>query len=70
MMFLMQGDFLLIIYKTDNGLGRGGSGVIDEYIPNDAEGQLRKVTESKLRFFKWKMICGITNISHSPNKKT
>jgi len=32
--------FSSIIYKTDNGMGRGGSGVIDEYIPNDAEGQL------------------------------
>lgn len=32
--------FSSVIYKADNGLGRGGSGVIDEYIPNDAEGQL------------------------------
>ncbi|MFC4685501.1 gliding motility protein GldN [Epilithonimonas pallida] len=34
--------FSAIIYKADNGLGRGGSGVIDEYIPNDAEGQLEE----------------------------
>lgn len=32
--------FSAVIYKADNGLGRGGSGVIDEYIPNDADGQL------------------------------
>lgn len=32
--------FSAVIYKSDNGLGRGGSGVIDEYIPNDADGQL------------------------------
>lgn len=34
--------FSSVIYKTDNGMGRGGSGVIDEYIPNDAEGQLEE----------------------------
>ena len=34
--------FSAIIYKTDNGMGRGGSGIIDEYIPNDAEGQLEE----------------------------
>ncbi len=34
--------FSAVIYKSDNGLGRGGSGVIDEYIPNDAEGQLEE----------------------------
>jgi len=34
--------FSAIIYKSDNGLGRGGSGVIDEYIPNDADGQLEE----------------------------
>jgi len=32
--------FSAVIYKADNGLGRGGSGIIDEYIPNDADGQL------------------------------
>lgn len=34
--------FSAVIYKADNGLGRGGSGIIDEYIPNDAEGQLEE----------------------------
>lgn len=34
--------FSSVIYKTDNGMGRGGSGIIDEYIPNDAEGQLEE----------------------------
>lgn len=34
--------FSSVIYKVNNGLGRGGSGVIDEYIPNDAEGQLEE----------------------------
>lgn len=34
--------FSSVIYKTDNGMGRGGSGVIDEYIPNDADGQLEE----------------------------
>ena len=34
--------FSSVIYKTDNGMGKGGSGVIDEYIPNDAEGQLEE----------------------------
>ena len=34
--------FSSIIYKSDNGLGKGGSGIIDEYIPNDAEGQLEE----------------------------
>ncbi|WP_072997854.1 type IX secretion system ring subunit PorN/GldN [Epilithonimonas mollis] len=34
--------FSAIIYKSDNGLGRGGSGIIDEYIPNDADGQLEE----------------------------
>ena len=32
--------FSAVIYKSDNGLGRGGSGIIDEYIPADADGQL------------------------------
>jgi len=39
---LNQRRFSSIIYKSDNGLGRAGSGVIDEYIPNDAEGQLEE----------------------------
>lgn len=34
--------FSSVIYKTDNGMGRGGSGIIDEYIPNDADGQLEE----------------------------
>ena len=34
--------FSSVIYKTDNGMGRGGSGIIDEYIPIDAEGQLEE----------------------------
>lgn len=34
--------FSSVIYKADNGLGRGGSGIIDEYIPNDADGQLEE----------------------------
>ena len=34
--------FSAVIYKVDNGLGRGGSGIIDEYIPADAEGQLEE----------------------------
>lgn len=34
--------FSSVIYKTDIGMGRGGSGFIDEYIPNDAEGQLEE----------------------------
>ncbi|WP_374441408.1 gliding motility protein GldN [Epilithonimonas sp.] len=34
--------FSSVIYKTDNGMGKGGSGIIDEYIPNDAEGQLEE----------------------------
>lgn len=34
--------FSAVIYKADNGLGRGGSGIIDEYIPSDAEGQLEE----------------------------
>ena len=34
--------FSSVIYKTDSGMGRGGSGFIDEYIPNDAEGQLEE----------------------------
>ena len=34
--------FSSVIYKTDNGMGRGGSGIIDEYIPNDAERQLEE----------------------------
>lgn len=32
--------FSAVIYKSDNGMGRGGSGIIDEYIPADADGQL------------------------------
>ncbi len=39
---LNQRRFSAIIYKSDNGLGRGGSGVIDDYIPNNAEGQLEE----------------------------
>ena len=31
-----------MIYKSDNGLGRGGSGIIDEYIPADADAQLEE----------------------------
>ena len=34
--------FSSVIYKTDNGMGRAGSGIIDEYIPNDAERQLEE----------------------------
>jgi len=37
---LNQRRFSAVIYKSDNGLGRGGSGIIDEYIPADADGQL------------------------------
>jgi len=37
---LNQRRFSSVIYKSDNGLGRGGSGIIDEYIPDDADGQL------------------------------
>ena len=37
---LNQRRFSSVIYKSDNGLGRGGSGIIDEYIPADADGQL------------------------------
>lgn len=37
---LNQRRFSSVIYKSDNGLGRGGSGIIDEYIPEDADGQL------------------------------
>lgn len=39
---LNQRRFSAVIYKSDNGLGRGGSGVIDEYIPSNAEGQLEE----------------------------
>ncbi|WP_051230699.1 type IX secretion system ring subunit PorN/GldN [Epilithonimonas caeni] len=39
---LNQRRFSSVIYKSDNGLGKGGSGVIDEYIPNDADGQLEE----------------------------
>ena len=34
--------FSAVIYKADNGLGRGGSGIIDEYIPADTDGQLEE----------------------------
>ena len=34
--------FSSVIYKTDNGMGIAGRGNIDEYIPNDAEGQLEE----------------------------
>ncbi len=39
---LNQRRFSSVIYKSDNGLGRGGSGIIDEYIPADADGQLEE----------------------------
>ncbi len=32
--------FSSIIYKSDNGQGRGGSGIIEDYVPEDADGQL------------------------------
>lgn len=34
--------FSSIIYKSDNGLGRGGNGMIADYVPNDADGQLEE----------------------------
>ena len=34
--------FSAVIYKADNGLGRDGSGIIDEYIPADTDGQLEE----------------------------
>lgn len=34
--------FSSVIYKTNNGMGRGGSGIIAQYIPDDAEGQLEE----------------------------
>ena len=39
---LNQRRFSSVIYKSDNGLGRGGSGIIDEYIPADADAQLEE----------------------------
>ena len=39
---LNQRRFSAVIYKADTGLGRGGSGIIDEYIPEDADGQLEE----------------------------
>lgn len=34
--------FSSIIYKSDSGLGRGGNGMIADYIPEDADGQLEE----------------------------
>jgi len=38
--FLNARRFSSIIYKSDSGLGRGGNGVIDDYVPDNADGQL------------------------------
>lgn len=41
--------FSSVIYKSDNGQGRGGSGIIDDYVPEDANGQIEESDRIKAR---------------------
>ncbi|WP_374330551.1 gliding motility protein GldN [Soonwooa sp.] len=41
--------FSSIIYKSDNGQGRGGSGIIEDYVPDDANGQIEESDRIRAR---------------------
>lgn len=41
--------FSSIIYKSDNGQGRGGSGIIEDYVPDDANGQIEESDRLRAR---------------------